>query len=46
MYKIKKDGAFYCVLTTTGERVQFRSTRRSLCAEWIDDNTQPFRRRA
>jgi hypothetical protein len=38
MYKIKKQGAFYLVLTVTGERVQFKSTHRMLCVEWIAEN--------
>jgi hypothetical protein len=39
LYKIKKDGAWFCVVTVHSETVQFRSTRRSVCAGWIEDNT-------
>lgn len=40
MYKIKKDGAWYCVITESGGIVQFRSTRRGFCVGWIEDNSK------
>lgn len=39
MYEIEKEGGYYCVKAASSGIVQFRSTKRINCVEWIKVNS-------
>ncbi len=39
LYKIEKQNGMYVVLTIQGNVVQYRSTKKAFCSEWIMENS-------
>jgi hypothetical protein len=38
MYDIKKQNGFFCVIAKSTGMIQYKSTRRIFCVDWISEN--------